>query len=126
MDERDKLIELLDDCMYMEGYGISLVETQADYLLKNGVIVPPCKVSDTVYWISNGKVIECFVYEISQGYHDEEICLRLHIRGKWCELDLQPIYPFPHENVLFFDKKEAEQALKDNNSTTEFDCLFET
>lgn len=112
---RDKLIELIKEAKkHTKGANCDIEREMlfADYLLENGVLVPPCKVSDTVYWISNGKVIECFVYEISQGYHDEEICLRLHIRGKWCELDLQPIYPFPHENVLFFDKKEAEQALK--------------
>lgn len=107
---RDKLIKLLEETGMIEG--TSRCNIVADELLANGVIVPPCKVSDTVYWISNGEVIECFVYKISQGYYDEEICLRLHIRGKWCALDLQPIYPFPHENVLFFDKKEAEQALK--------------
>lgn len=110
---RDKLIELLDEFYYtIASITRDDIENITRHLLENGVIVPPCKVGDTVYWISKGKVIECFVYEISQGFHDEELWLRLHIRGKWCALDLQPIYPFPYENVLFFDKKEAEQALK--------------
>ena len=39
MTDRERLIELLDDCRYMEGYGIELVEKQADHLLENGVIV---------------------------------------------------------------------------------------
>ena len=107
---RDKLIKLLEETGMIEG--TSRCNIVADELLANGVIVPPCKVSDTVYWISNGEVIECFVYKISQGYHDEETCLRLHIRGKWCALDLQPIYPFPHENVLFFDKKRSRTGMK--------------
>ena len=113
MDEWDRLIDLIDEAINDEETSYSNI---ADYLLENGVIVPPCKVGDTVYWISNGEVVECFVYEISQGFYDEEIWLRLHIRGKWCALDLQPIYPYPHENVLFFDKEKAEQALKEMKS----------
>ena len=38
---RDRLIELLGDYLYSEQI--------ADHLLKNGVIVPPCKVGDVVY-----------------------------------------------------------------------------
>ena len=42
---RDKLIELL-----IEGHKQYLFYDQiADYLLENGVIVPPCKTGDTVY-----------------------------------------------------------------------------
>ena len=46
-NDRDRLIELLkkaDDSTWGQTY-----ETYADYLLANGVIVPPCKVGDTVY-----------------------------------------------------------------------------
>ena len=46
MTDRERLIELLD------GKSIDTqadVEYVADYLLENGVIVPPCKVGDTVY-----------------------------------------------------------------------------
>ena len=50
---RDRLIELLDNvhnaingAPYMH---IDDREALADYLLANGVIVPPCKVGDTVY-----------------------------------------------------------------------------
>ena len=38
---RERLIELLGDYLYSEKI--------ADHLLKNGVIVPPCKVGQTVY-----------------------------------------------------------------------------
>ena len=43
---RERLIELLDDYMgneFLKNDGL------ADHLLENGVIVPPCKVGDTVY-----------------------------------------------------------------------------
>lgn len=49
MTERERLIELLDECRGIEGIGMELVEKHADLLLANGVIVPPCKVGDTVY-----------------------------------------------------------------------------
>lgn len=48
MTEREKLIELLDqNCGYVEE---QKAETLADYLLDNGVIVPPCK---AVWYIVN-------------------------------------------------------------------------
>ena len=46
MTQKEKLIELLS------GKSIDTpadVEYVADYLIANGVIVPPCKVGDTVY-----------------------------------------------------------------------------
>ena len=39
MDVREKLVELINDCRVMEGYGMDLVERQADHLLSNGVTV---------------------------------------------------------------------------------------
>ena len=64
---KDKLIKLLqqadkkcNDTKQCEncvgwGHGEECVNHLiADYLLKNGVIVPPCKVGDTVYVVSQG------------------------------------------------------------------------
>ena len=39
MDVREKLVELINDCRAMEGYGMDLVERQADHLIANGVTV---------------------------------------------------------------------------------------
>ena len=39
MTERERLIELINDCRCMEGYGEELVERQADHLLANGVML---------------------------------------------------------------------------------------
>lgn len=38
MTDRERLIELINDCRSMDGYGMDLVEKQADHLLANGVI----------------------------------------------------------------------------------------
>lgn len=45
MTERERLIELISQVQYMGGLEGKL----ADHLLSNGVIVPPCKVGQTVY-----------------------------------------------------------------------------
>ena len=50
MKERERLIELLNDWGNKENDGVR-AESMADYLLANGIIVPPCKVGDTVYRI---------------------------------------------------------------------------
>ena len=51
---RDRLIEIINNCakqpIMIEGLE-HWSDTIADYLLENGVIVPPCKVGDTIYQI---------------------------------------------------------------------------
>lgn len=56
MTDRDRLIELLKASIYGnidEGfYGPELdCENVADYLLANGVVVPPCKLGNTVWFL---------------------------------------------------------------------------
>ena len=48
MTERERLIELVRDWRDNNTDGFTF-ESLADYLLANGVIVPPCKVGDKVY-----------------------------------------------------------------------------
>ena len=55
MTERERLIELICNCpskimganMFLE----KISDNLADYLLENGVIVPPCKVGDKVWFV---------------------------------------------------------------------------
>ena len=54
MTERESLIELLCSAplgskTFEQQYYKSTITKIADYLLANGVIVPPCKIGDTVY-----------------------------------------------------------------------------
>ena len=52
---KKRLVELLKSCpdnyLFMVDGDFDLYESLADCLLENGVIVPPCKVGDTVYKI---------------------------------------------------------------------------
>ena len=56
MDVREKLVELINDCRAMEGYGIDLVERQTDHLIANGVTVQEYGewVHPKEYVVSNG------------------------------------------------------------------------
>lgn len=61
--DRDRLIELIFKSEYSD-FPCHLnnvrIEDFADYLLANGVIVPPCKVGDDIYWIdSDTNEIKC-------------------------------------------------------------------
>ena len=60
---RDRLMALINDVVHPCHAG-----ALADYLISNGVIVPPCKVGDTVYYFYEGGekvyegVVTSFVY----------------------------------------------------------------
>ena len=49
MNDRDRLIELIEQAEGLKNNDFPSVEEIADHLLANGVIVPPCNVGDTVY-----------------------------------------------------------------------------
>ena len=63
----------------------------ADYLLENGVIVPPCKVGDTVYELQNKRI---------QAYTIETVTYNgRHFNFSWVLKDRKGIYG----NVCGFD-----------------------
>ena len=113
---RDRLIELLKmyPCMSTADMDIVdkskqifmdiIAEDLADYLIDNGVIVPPCKVGDAVYYISgiHGKIVkEARVEEIY--YNGESFAYR--VNSDYLNFDLMP-------NEVCFSREEAEKALK--------------
>lgn len=65
MTERERLIELLKN---VPRNTRAFYDQFADYLLANGVIVPPCKVGDTVYILAghNGHKYE---KDICEGFY---------------------------------------------------------
>lgn len=96
-----------------------LEEKLADYLLANGVIVPPCKVGDTVYSFCDdfGVVLPYFVENLRIGFMDKD-------RNYWCyeanchteETDeLLDEIDFDLDDLgktVFLTREEAEKALK--------------
>lgn len=137
MTERERLVKLLraaNNCHTLSNCDVC-VECEvcnnyriADYLLKNGVIVPPCNVGDTVYvdnrcinslFIDRGiyfihdKVSRCDVLSISRTRKQLLIKIapveaqrrnsRYHLRV--------PVSAFG--KTVFLTKEEAEKALKE-------------
>ena len=101
MTDRDRLIELLiDSSRYIDE---QRGEAIADYLLANGVIVPPCKVGQTVYYIAGKKVYKSKCHAITQHKNG----LQIHL------------YDYDGDNArystkdVFLTKEEAEQKLKE-------------
>ena len=103
MTNRERLIELLMQAKI----GWTKAEL-ADHLLANGVIVPPCKVGQTVYVItsqtSNDKnyyMFEDIVAGYSIGKYFPMMCFENHLG--------EPNYNW---DKVFLTKEEAENALK--------------
>lgn len=74
---RDRLIELVKQVPYGVSVGAKFeqhfCEKVADYLLANGVIVPPCKMGDTVYQPSY-KFTKCSIYDYAPRYCEDSFC----------------------------------------------------
>ena len=96
----------------------------ADYLLANGVIVPPCKVGDTVYEAKgNGKIVKGIVESIHQNLVGSEAGRWIvtswfdnyyadsKIAGFECGTHLYSAFD-DFGKTVFLTREEAEQALK--------------
>ena len=119
---RDRLIELLNDATF----GVNVhtladhlkketIEAVADYLIANGVIVPPCKVGDTLYVISQtkDKRIMPFVnqYKATSIGIGKRKCIVYHEMDGYIKLFKQDDFG----KTVFLTREEAEQALKGEN-----------
>ena len=102
MNQEKRLKELLTNINH-EVHGLPGVNAVTDYLLRNGVIVPPCKVGDTVYriytrsWIGEDKITHFFITEQGLYYVDD--------KGRETSCD-------KFGKLVFTNKEEAEQVLK--------------
>lgn len=108
---RDRLIELMKQA---DEYTLRRLITDnkeataaiADYLIENGVIVLPCKVGDTVYYlggIHKSLVKSATVEEIIAGSNGVSDLLVNSENGVTFENSV---------DVFYFTREEAEQALK--------------
>ena len=112
MGDRDRLIELLkkpNKTAILRKINPQFVTDEtdeesivADYLLANGVICPPCKVGQTVYYIAFGKVYKGKCHAIT--IHKDS--LQIHL------------YDYDGDNAsisakdVFLTREEAEKALE--------------
>ena len=117
MPDREQLIELLEkyktyDSAITKVVQRPMVENLADYLLANGVIVPPCKVGDTIWYVLYGKIESAVVYscvgvfkkhgvEITDANAKSSDGLEVAFNGKCIG------------KTVFLTKEEAEAKLKE-------------
>ena len=104
---RDRLIELLESTP-TDFEGNRNVGVIADYLLANGVIVPPCKVGDTVYCIFRNR-------ETLEWYIEEKTVYEIAIYESGTHIYISPIIHYCELEFgvrIFLTLEEAEQALK--------------
>ena len=95
MTERERLIELLKEADKKWFY----FEDKANYLLENGVIVPPCKVGDNVYQLdSAGDIYKSEVTQVV--YNTKGIAFDERAIGKF----------------VFLTREEAEKAIAERCS----------
>ena len=102
---RDRLIELIDDFIHYENANDlnsdERKERLADYLIEEGVIVPPCKVGNEVWFIRKDMV------------PDDDY--RMHFHSEWVMGKVR--FQLSMINLLgktvFLTKEEAEKALKE-------------
>lgn len=107
---RERLIDLLYDVQDAR------IDTIADYLLANSVIVPPCKVGNTVYRVMRDKRIkQPYQYKvIGFWYSADATCNNAHlVRYVNGVFDSSISIPFSEfGQTVFLTREEAEAALK--------------
>ena len=128
--ERKRLVELLsqfertcpENCTGLEKSCTQCVlEQKADHLLDNGVVVPPCKVGETVYYVSNSPmslsveantVYEAHISRIVTTQYGTTLVIQIHNSYGCTEI------PDINEwgKTVFLTKEEAEAKLKGGES----------
>lgn len=99
---RERLIELIESARY---WGIGTSAEIADRLLAEGVIVPPCKVGQTVYYIGGFYGYEkIHAKKVKSIWFDNEGMI-VTVSGMYMDFNIP-------ENELYFTREEAEKALE--------------
>lgn len=121
---RNRLIELIINAPKLDstkfgratGKTYQTVQNIADHLIQNGVIVPPCKVGDTVYEIqpTRNRVQEYTIFRLvydgkSWNYH------WVLKDGKGFYGNINGFCDYEIGKTVFLSKEEAEKALKERD-----------
>ena len=107
MTDRERLIDLIIDAKRTDPETGNFTDYLADYLLEHGVIVPHCKVRQTVWFIRNKEIIETCV---------EKIILKHG--GLYIKLCCNSMYETTCNSIgktVFLTREEAEKALKERD-----------
>lgn len=115
---RDRLIEIVDKAK--EEYANDVTDhTETEYivesLLDNGVVVPPCKVGDTVWMVYTPKY-PANPEDKGKYFMCEDGVQRIIYGAKGLSIETWNIGTIPAKEIgkkLFFSEEEAEQKLKE-------------
>ena len=89
MTDKERLIEILGKAYVKadDNYGLPNVEQVADCLLEKGVIVPQCKVGDTIYYYhpqDGAEIVKVLVKSEIEEKNNEIIEFQKQIIGLLC------------------------------------------
>lgn len=131
MTQREKLVELVEDSINKWDFYLyhfdderlyddeseekkkSFEEFISDYLLENGVIVPPCKVGDTAWLVFSPKY-PANPADKGKWYMTEDGVQRIICGVKGLSIETWNMGTISAKEIgkkLFFTKEEAEKAL---------------
>ena len=105
MSDRDRLIELIQ-----KEVPRPKADALADYLLANGVIVPPCKVGDKVFVVSQGQGL-CMRWNVYEG-KVVDIHLNRHNKLTIRVENGEKFFGYYEPCFVFLTKEEAEAELR--------------
>ena len=107
IETKQSILKLIKEAeAQFAGTGKALLDIEdyvAEYLTANGVIVPPCKVGQTVWLVRNGKIEETMV---------EKIVLKHG--GLYLKLACNAMYETTCRSIgktVFLSREDAEKAL---------------
>lgn len=106
MTDREQLIDLIIEAKRTDPETGSFTDYLADYLIANGVIVPPCKVGDTVYYVTGIGHNLVKPAKVKEIIIDENGIKDLYVQGNG--------HNFENSfDIFFLTREEAEQDLKE-------------
>lgn len=113
---RDRLSELIQSAV--GGCAKYWADVIADKLIAEGVIVPPCKVGDEIYWIGDKeKVVKTFFVNcVEINIFDKRIHTVIHtVMNKKNFYSDRHFSNYQFGTDLFFTREEAEKALAERS-----------
>lgn len=114
MTERERLIKLLDERIAIQECSFSpdkplTTDSLAGYLLDHGIIVPPCKVGDTVWMVRNLQIERWKVVSIEKTASNMTLGIKFIARGvRSTPISISTSYI---GEIYFLTREEAEAVL---------------
>lgn len=119
---KERLIELLKQARnhwddYTDWGTGTWEEFYADHLLKNNVIVPPCKIGDTIFCTGYGIIEELTVGGASIEIHDDNSYYALVVAYRTNGTS-EVFYFADFGQIVFTSREEAERKINGNDTNS--------